>query len=693
MNHRYLKLLAHCCALAGIAALCLIAPAASNPLPGVTRPADKSATQDQSPLSLVPQIASGAWFDPAHEGEGLVIEATTGSSVLVYWFTYNRQGNQRWFVGNGQWDQGVLTVPRLEVTRGGRFGASFDPGSVQFEKAGEARLAFSDCSSARLEYSVGGKGGVQDLIRLTRPAGLGCGSGGGNDAAAPAGFSGSWYDLAHRGEGFVVQVLDDTSAVVFWFTYRPNGRQAWLVGVGRLEGSRLLVDPMMITAGGQFGAGYSPSQVRKQDWGRLRLELTCQTATAAYHSMRERFGEGTQHLVRLTELDGVGCPAPERAPPPGRISPDRVVAFTDVNLVPMTALEVVARQTVLVEGGRIAAVGDTGTVEIPPEAVLIDARGLFLLPGLADMHVHLGRDTLEQYLENGVTTVRNMWGFPDVHAMQSEIAAGTLAGPNIYSTSPGLDASPPTWPYTQIVNDPSQAEAVVARQQANGWQTLKIYQKLSRASYDAIVASAKRHGMDFVGHTPTDVGLERVLEAGQRSIEHLGGYERLLNGTGQRGPAGWAAVDPAGMPVLAEKSRLRGAWNCPTLAIQLNIGQSLPPGDRQRAAMNRRRMVKALQDAGAGLLVGTDSGIGITAPGTSIHDELDQFVEAGLSPYQALLGATRNAAVFLGEEGEFGVIRPGARADLLLVEGNPLLDLHTLRHPLGVMTRGAWRTD
>ena len=240
---------------------------------------------------------------------------------------------------------------------------------------------------------------------------------------------------------------------------------------------------------------------------------------------------------------------------------------------------------------------------------------------------------------------------------------------------------------------PSDAESVVQDQKANGWRALKLYQKLSRPSYDAIVESAKRHGLDYVGHTPTAVGLDRVLEAGQRSIEHLGGYEVKLSRSGTRGPAGWANADLAGMAGLAEKTHRLGAWNCPTLAIQLNMGQWLPDTDRQRGAVNRQAMVKALHDAGAGLLVGTDSGIDITAPGASIHTELAQFVEAGLTPYQALLGATRHAAEFLGAHGEFGVVVPGARADLLLLEANPLQNLDAVRHPVGVMTRGRWVTD
>lgn len=648
------------------------------------------ASGDRPEAGEAAEPRSGTWFDPLHDGEGLVLEKTGGDAALLYWFTYDASGNQRWFIADGTASPNALEFPVLSVATGGRFGSRFDPARIEYRPVGTARLSFDDCGTGDFTFTVDGTPGDLDLQRLAAPAGLECG----RRAASPppaSGFSGSWYDPARDGEGFVIQVLADGRALVYWFTYRPNGDQAWLIGTGTVEESGIVVDPLYITDGGRFGASFDPGQVRLIRWGSLLLETTCETATARYLSRFERFGGGVLHLVRLTALAGTPCPEPAASAPPDEVSPDRPVAFTEVNVVPMTGLRVLSRQTVIVKDGRIHRMGPSGAVEIPGDAVNIDGRGRFLMPGLADMHVHLDRADLPRYVAHGITTVRNMWGFPGVRAMQADVLAGNLRGPTIYSTSPGLDATPPIWPYTQVVNGPDEADEVVRLQKENGWKTLKLYQQLSRESYDAIVASAGRQGLDYVGHTPTAVGLRRVLEAGQRSVEHLGGYERILNGRDIRGASGWALADTAGAPDLARLTRRAGTWNCPTLAIQLMLAPTLSPGTRSSAAENRRRMLKALHDAGAGLLVGTDSGIGRTRPGESIHTELAQFVAAGLTPYEALLGATRNAAEFLGEGGEFGVVAPGARADLILLDDNPLNGLQALESPLGVMVRGHWQ--
>ncbi len=386
-------------------------------------------------------------------------------------------------------------------------------------------------------------------------------------------------------------------------------------------------------------------------------------------------------LVALRPLDSQTEPHP-RSP---LAAAD--LAFVDVNVVPMNTRRVLRRQTVLIDGDRIAAVGPVDRVKVPAGATIIHGDGRYLMPGLADMHVHLDRDDLRVYVDHGITTVRNMWGFPDVQAMQREIAAGELLGPTIHSISPGLDGTPPKWPLTQLVLEPSQADSVVGVQYDNGWRTLKLYQDLHRDVYDAIIAAARAYGMDYVGHVPTRVGLTRVLDAGQRSIEHLGGYANELGGAG----GWWMSIDEDRLPFVVAETREAGAWNCPTLAIFAEIAKRRPQDVADRQTANRRRVVKALHDGGAKLLIGTDSGIDIVAPGSSIHDELAQFEAAGLSPYDVLRIATVDAADFLGSSDEFGTIEVGHRADLLVVDSNPLDDLTSLQQLSGVVLRGAWR--
>ncbi len=358
------------------------------------------------------------------------------------------------------------------------------------------------------------------------------------------------------------------------------------------------------------------------------------------------------------------------------------VVFTDVVVLSFDGTGPRPNHAVHVQDRRIVAVGPD--LIPPPEATLVPGCGRYLVPGLADMHVHLSRADLPAYLRNGVTTVRNLWGFPDLQAMQSELAAGTLPAPSIYAMSPGLDGTPEKWPFTQLILDPADAARVVRTQADDGWTHLKLYQDLRSEVFDSVVAAAEREGLPFGGHVPHRVGLTRALDAGYRHIEHLSGYEPILNGRGQIGAFGWTGIDVSGIEALATTTAATDTWNCPTLAIFTDIAS----GDPEIKA-NRQRMVKALFDAGAPLLIGTDSGIGRTQPGTSIHQEIAEFVEAGLTPLQALRVATVEAARFLGESDEFGRIAPGLRADLLLVRGNPVENPARLGEPDLVLARGA----
>ena len=373
--------------------------------------------------------------------------------------------------------------------------------------------------------------------------------------------------------------------------------------------------------------------------------------------------------------------APTASPP---------IAIVDVRILPMDGSGPRDHQAVLIEGERIVWVGPAGALNAPPEAVVVEGRGRTLMPGLVDMHVHLERDDLPAYLAHGVTTVRNMWGFPDVWAMRREIEEGSLSGPTIYTVSPGLDGTPPKWPLTQIVMDPAKADSVVAAQWDAGYRTLKLYQDLRPEAYDSIVSAARRRGMDFVGHVPHRVGLSHALATGQRSLEHLSGFAEELSETGGRGPGGWIRIRPLEIAVLAAQARDAGAWVCPTLAIFSRMAGNLPPSEREASRSNRRQVVRALHEEGVGLLIGSDAGIDVVDPGASLVDEIEEFAAAGIPRSEALRMATAGAAAFLGAEGEFGVVAAGARADLLLLDGDPDEDLSRLAAPAGVMARGRW---
>lgn len=393
--------------------------------------------------------------------------------------------------------------------------------------------------------------------------------------------------------------------------------------------------------------------------------------------------------VALLTLASSGCGLLDPGDPPGRVLHD-VVAFRDVAVVPLDSPGVLERQTVVVRDRRIATVGPADEVAIPDGAHAIDGSGRYLMPGLADMHVHLDREDLRTYLANGVTTVRNMWGYDEIAEMRDAIAAGELDGPTVHSTSPGIDGTPPKWPYTQIVQTAAEADSTVVRLvEDEGWTMLKVYQDLRPETYDAVVAAARRLGVRFMGHVPHRVGLRHALESGQASLEHLGGFDVELGGG--RGGAGWLKMDPDGIPEVVSWTRDAGAYVSPTLVIVRTMARGRWSADQAAViTRNRRTLVRALHEGGVPILLGTDSGIDVVDPGTSIHEELDELVRAGLSPYDALRAGTVTAARFLGAEDEFGAVREGLRADLLLLADDPLQDVGAAAHPLGVMANGVW---
>lgn len=418
----------------------------------------------------------------------------------------------------------------------------------------------------------------------------------------------------------------------------------------------------------------------------------------------------------------VGCgtqgPAGPFAAVPDTVSASHTIAFVDVNVVPMDAERVLAHQTVVVRDGKIATIGDMSAVTPPESATVIEGDGRYLMPGLADMHMHLlNDDHLLLYLANGITTVRNMWGHPTILEWQHEIAAGEKLGPRVYTASRGLDGNEPYWPTSIIVTTPSQAVAAVAQEVANGYQFIKVYNSLAPDVYDAIAKAAHSDGVDFVGHVPWAVPVSRALADGQRSIEHLTGYAPTVIGNGVRNWFGDLNHDQA--VAIARATAAAGTWNCPTLVVlshfvnaqettQLEarpemryvdpdtkaswqVKTNASPSETAHADAMRGQFVRILHDNGAPLIAGTDSPLQYTIPGFSLHTELGLLVhDGGLTPYQALRAATADAAIFMRAQHEWGTVKEGLSADLILLDANPLDDVANAAKLSGVMVRGAW---
>jgi imidazolonepropionase-like amidohydrolase len=415
---------------------------------------------------------------------------------------------------------------------------------------------------------------------------------------------------------------------------------------------------------------------------------------------------------------------PEPARPP--LDPD-TLAFVDVNVVPLDREGVLAGQTVIVRKDTIAAVGPSSSVPVPPGARVIDGRGKFLLPGLADMHAHLLREAdLLLYLARGVTTVRNMWGAPMHVAWRDRVAHGELLGPTIHTAGPIVDGDPPVHDGSLVVRDEASADRAIALHSKLGYDFVKVYSNLSSPAFERLTAAAKSAGVRVVGHVPRSVGLERAIDGGLSSVEHLSAFSEALQTAdspvaGKFDRASRAQkldhIDDAKIPPLVKHLHDRGAFVCPTRVVMA--------GDEPKAALTERlarpetryvgafdrviwqgeidrapeqlaldarslafadRMIAALHEGKADLLVGTDTANPFVVPGFSVHEELAMLVRDGLSPYDALTAATRNAARFLGTSS--GVVAPGMRADLLLLEGNPLTDIRATAQIDSVIVRG-----
>ena len=405
----------------------------------------------------------------------------------------------------------------------------------------------------------------------------------------------------------------------------------------------------------------------------------------------------------------------------GSVIPKRpqepVVAFVDVHVIPMNRDGVLDHQTVIVRGSRIAEMGPAAQVKAPPGAITVDGRGKYLMPGLGEMHGHfpnpsagpeLTENVLFLYLANGVTTVRGMQGSLAHLELKARIARGELLGPRLWVPGPPLTGN--------AAPTPESGRRLVEEQQAAGFDHLKIQEGLSRETYDTIVATAKRLGMRFAGHVPDAVGVYHVLESGQASIDHLDNYVETVGGPDSADErsivqivaatcaahawtvptlALWetflGADDSAALASRPELRYVPGAWRASWAQQLSQMRRSAPPLQERLVTLAlRRRILKALQTAGCPIALGTDSPQIYSVPGFSIHREMRSMAGAGLSPQQILNEGTREVARYFDAEQEFGSVATGQRADLLLLNGNPLNDLTNVGRRAGVMVNGRW---
>lgn len=434
---------------------------------------------------------------------------------------------------------------------------------------------------------------------------------------------------------------------------------------------------------------------------------------------------------------------------PGEAQPvqsgGRRLAVAGVHVVPMTSNAVLRSHTVLIEDGRIVRVGPEGTVAIPADAAVVRAPGRYLMPGLADLHVHLRAESeLESYLRHGVTTVAALRGTGTVLGMRDKVRSGVLTGPRILTAGPLIDGDPPIWSGagTRVVTTFEQARATAEAHCRADYELLKVYNNLHADLLPAVVNRAHECGLPVVAHLPRTPlrreGLTRALAAGVDVIAH--GEEIYFT---HLGGGSDAAIDQGTKPVADDDIesavaaiRDAGAYVVPTLSFIAMTARMLEDAESVFAddefarlapdvqqlwrtqnparrpdvdAFARRERVKRaavmtltrrLQAAGVPLLLGTDASAPGLFPGRSAHLELEELVKAGLTPYEALAAGTRNAARFLeqfrrpsaatGGTPPPGTIEPGRAADLVLLRGNPLEDVRHAASIEGIVVRGRW---
>jgi imidazolonepropionase-like amidohydrolase len=410
------------------------------------------------------------------------------------------------------------------------------------------------------------------------------------------------------------------------------------------------------------------------------------------------------------------------------------IVFRNVQVIPMDRETVIPNQIVIVKDGRISLIGDARMVKYSKDALVIDANGKYLLPGLTEMHAHIPPvDNIEPMKEvallfalQGVTTIRGMLGHPRHLELRAKLQSGEILGPRFYTSGPSFNG--------QTAPTPEIAAKMVREQKAAGYDFLKLHPGLSVATFNALAATAKEVNIPFAGHVSFDVGVWRAIDARYASIDHMDGFvESLVPGlenmteqqTGLFGMFIGYKADTTRIPKLVNALRDHHIWVVPTQCLaerwftpdkspedlakepemvymapntvnswvntkkNLLANPAYHPAEVRQFIQLRKQLIYACYKGGVGLLLGSDAPQIFDVPGFSLHHELQYLVNAGLSPYEALRTGTVNPAAYFKRD-DIGVIKPGAVADFILLNGNPLKDISEINHIEGVVLDGKW---
>lgn len=425
-------------------------------------------------------------------------------------------------------------------------------------------------------------------------------------------------------------------------------------------------------------------------WRRVIVAIASVLALACAHAQQGRAGAGQAA---------------------GSVLRDDSIAITNVTIVNVETGAREPAMNIVTKGGQIAAVGRG--MSVLKTAVRVDGSGKFLVPGLWDMHSHnqaSGVESLELFLAHGVTGTRDMGSDLDfILPLRDRINRGELLGPEIVAAGPILDNAPADWPFRRRVTGAQDAREAVRDLKTRGVDFIKVHNSTPRESFFAIADEASKLGLSFAGHIPLTVSIEEGVGSGIKSIEHLS-ESRLFRECPGKGTYTAARCQP-----IFDKIVANGVWQTPTgffyqMIPEVFSGKPFPHAEYASDAafeLNRRNIeaskldekilailrsqnetrlsaVRDLLSSGGQFLAGCDAWVA----GFYLHDELQWLTEAGLSPLQAIQAATLNPARFLGREKVQGTVEVGKRADLLLLEADPLIDIRNTRRIAAVVIRG-----
>ena len=434
----------------------------------------------------------------------------------------------------------------------------------------------------------------------------------------------------------------------------------------------------------------------------------------------------------------------------------QTLTITNATIVDVSTGTLRRGTTVVIDGNRIASVGPTSTAT-PPRGQVVDAKGMYVIPGLWDMHTHAYfgwpsdfGDTyvMPLFIANGVTGIRDMGSDLDaVLRARSEVAAHRLVGPRMVISGPMLDGPQVAFAASIAIKTPDDGRKAVAMLKSRGVDFIKIQSGVPRDAYLAIAAEAKTRGLAINGHVPDAIRASEAITAGQRTFEHLIGifeastpdetaFLKRKYGAGKDTSANKSLAafldryEPAREASIIQLLARNTVWQCPTLfwergqwlvdvtdytkdpdlaytpktwiatkfpSMRTSILESLgtdPLGVRRRFVDHELAIVRKLHKAGVPFLAGTDTPAGVgVTPGISLHLELQRFVAAGFTPLQALQTATINPARFLGKLSDYGSVQSGRVADLVLLRANPLENIANTRTIGGVVANGKYWSE